>query len=493
MEAVWSLTESEVNNLFDVPGMEIDNSLNILYQQPSSIDMSSSPIDLISNLSGESSDSDSSNWSDYYSSSSQTSSPSMSPSSHSFTTLPIQDECLLSLYSSPNDCGILNSFAYPPTVQDMKLKSAITKVTNDQNESNSKRKKGMNTTKKKRITTKKQTTTTKSRVKKEKEEEENNSGSNNFDSSSYDCNSSLIFSRAQLLKMTVDELDDRVRVVEEVRSLTSEEKKEIKKQRRMIKNRESAYASRVRQKQLVENMEEELNEIKKENEQLSKRVEDLEKENNQLKARLAAKENIGNSFSSTSSSLASFLSIGSPSLKSSSSNIGMMDNVMQTSTSLFIVLLSFGLLFAQIQPDMLSQTTFPKFNAFPTNYNNQNNGELSPRPGHVIPISSNHYKGSSSSILNANLQAIGSITRGLLTVDEIIVEKEIIGKTSSKINDNDIITFSINNTCSSSSFIENNNNIIDMDDSINENNDCLNIEENNGIKIDNSKCNVLVH
>jgi len=197
MEAVWSLTESEVNNLFDVPGMEIDNSLNILYQQPSSIDMSSSPIDLISNLSGESSDSDSSNWSDYYSSSSQTSSPSMSPSSHSFTTLPIQDECLLSLYSSPNDCGILNSFAYPPTVQDMKLKSAITKVTNDQNESNSKRKKGMNTTtKKKRITTKKQTTTTKSRVKKEKEkeEEENNSGSNNFDSSSYDCNSFNIFS-----------------------------------------------------------------------------------------------------------------------------------------------------------------------------------------------------------------------------------------------------------------------------------------------------------
>jgi len=180
---------------------------------------------------------------------------------------------------------------------------------------------------------------------------------NQRNEATFDGNSSLFFTRSELLKMSCEELEKRVSAVERVRSLTEKEKKEIKRQRRMIKNRESAYASRVRKKQLVENMEEAMAKIQEENRMLKLRVFELERENQELKANVRSPWSIGDTRKIVS----------------------------QTSTSLFIVLLSFGLLFAQMQPDINSANSFPSFSsAFPSFEAQQILGS-----GHVISSSAN--------------------------------------------------------------------------------------------------------
>jgi len=82
--------------------------------------------------------------------------------------------------------------------------------------------------------------------------------------------------RDQLLTMSSVQLEDNIRSLTAVRSLTSAEQREIKRQRRLIKNREYAQTSRVKKKQFVE-------ELRQENDLLKDRLRILEEENHFLR------------------------------------------------------------------------------------------------------------------------------------------------------------------------------------------------------------------
>ena len=72
----------------------------------------------------------------------------------------------------------------------------------------------------------------------------------------------LDLSREELLNMTSDALEEYARRLASQRPLTTEEQKRFKRQRRLIKNRESAQLSRLRKKAYVDELEREIAQLK---------------------------------------------------------------------------------------------------------------------------------------------------------------------------------------------------------------------------------------
>jgi hypothetical protein len=128
---------------------------------------------------------------------------------------------------------------------------------------------------------------------------------------------SVTLSREALLNTSSEDFDDLVSAIQARRSLTEAEKKEVRRQKRLIKNRESAATSRNRKKQALENLAEENKKLKDE----------LEYQNSRWAAVEAMLQRTGQ--------LKSFLSeFGAPiGHNKKTAGMGMM----------FIVLLSFGL------------------------------------------------------------------------------------------------------------------------------------------------------
>lgn len=94
--------------------------------------------------------------------------------------------------------------------------------------------------------------------------------------------------RDELLKLSSQELEDYAENLRKVRKLTAEEEKDLRRQRRLIKNRESAQLSRVRRREHIEVIEAQLNEVQAENARLKLQVETLTAENLQLKQHIAS-------------------------------------------------------------------------------------------------------------------------------------------------------------------------------------------------------------
>jgi len=101
----------------------------------------------------------------------------------------------------------------------------------------------------------------------------------------------LDLTREELLALTSDQFEGLVAQVRLGRDLTPSEKREVKKQRRLIKNRESAHASRQRKKDYVSELEKKLADMAKENLLLTQAMEAVKKENSMLRAERLGKGN----------------------------------------------------------------------------------------------------------------------------------------------------------------------------------------------------------
>lgn len=94
--------------------------------------------------------------------------------------------------------------------------------------------------------------------------------------------------RNQLLTMTSTEIEEYVSKLKAQRTLSAAEEKELKRQRRLIKNREYASQSRSRKKQYVDELEKALEEVRAENTSLKQQVGTLSDENKVLKKQISA-------------------------------------------------------------------------------------------------------------------------------------------------------------------------------------------------------------
>uniref|UniRef100_A0A6B2LMT8 BZIP domain-containing protein n=1 Tax=Arcella intermedia TaxID=1963864 RepID=A0A6B2LMT8_9EUKA len=94
---------------------------------------------------------------------------------------------------------------------------------------------------------------------------------------------SILLSREELLSFSSDQFEELIETVAGVRELSTNEKNEIKRQRRLIKNRESAQASRQRKKTHIYELEKQVRELTEENEVLKTKVAQLTSENSHLK------------------------------------------------------------------------------------------------------------------------------------------------------------------------------------------------------------------
>lgn len=97
----------------------------------------------------------------------------------------------------------------------------------------------------------------------------------------------LDLSEEEMLKFTGEEMEEYIRTLSSTRTLSPAEEKELKRVRRLVKNREYAQSSRDKRKQHMEEVEEQLQGVAQEKATLQQRVNELELENKALKFHLA--------------------------------------------------------------------------------------------------------------------------------------------------------------------------------------------------------------
>jgi len=87
---------------------------------------------------------------------------------------------------------------------------------------------------------------------------------------------SVFLSREELLNISSTDLEARIAVITSQRPLTSSEIKEIKKQKRLVKNREYSQQSRAKKKVRLQELEETVNQLNDENKALKQDIYNLQ-------------------------------------------------------------------------------------------------------------------------------------------------------------------------------------------------------------------------
>lgn len=159
-------------------------------------------------------------------------------------------------------------------------------------------------------------------------------------------------SREEMLKITSKDLENFTQVISSNRTLSSEEERQLKRQRRLIKNRESAQLSRLRKKMYIEDLERKLTSLTAQNETLTKQVAAVQADKKKLAEEVAYLQSIIKQSPQLSSAVANGRKSSPP------------KGVKTAGLCLLIVLFSFGLFF-NVSPNRSST-------------NNQASNSLSP-------------------------------------------------------------------------------------------------------------------
>jgi len=122
----------------------------------------------------------------------------------------------------------------------------------------------------------------------------------------------ILLPRDQLLTMTSKEIEEYVSKLKSQRTLSMSEEKELKRQRRLIKNREYASQSRHRKKVFVDDLQKKMEAVQEENTSLKTQVQSLSEENQVLKRKIAAIAESVKKKSSSSEFLKKMTTIGRP-------------------------------------------------------------------------------------------------------------------------------------------------------------------------------------
>lgn len=93
----------------------------------------------------------------------------------------------------------------------------------------------------------------------------------------------ILPSREEILEMSSREFESRIEQIEQTHVFSNRELQEIKVYKRLIKNRESAQASRQKKKQIVKELEQKVTELEEENFKLRRNVAITSAENMSLK------------------------------------------------------------------------------------------------------------------------------------------------------------------------------------------------------------------
>lgn len=162
--------------------------------------------------------------------------------------------------------------------------------------------------------------------------------------------------RQTLLTITLEQMDEYIKEKRSTRRLTEEEDQDLKRQRRLVKNRVSALASRNRKKEETELMEDQVARLRKENMLQREQIARLESENESLKKEMVHLNQLllGNGYLNSDVLSEMMSSI-------SSVEIGQPSSSKVAGIAVMVLLFSFGALLGpfSFQDPILSQNSPP--------------------------------------------------------------------------------------------------------------------------------------
>jgi len=162
--------------------------------------------------------------------------------------------------------------------------------------------------------------------------------------------SSVSLSREQLLKLSSEQLTQYFKDLAKTRKFTSAEEKEIRRQRRLVKNRESAQNSRLKKKTLLEELERKVEILEEDKRKMTSEILKLRAENKMLLDEVKTLRN-GRTCGSSASSYVKGRTTGSK------HNLPV--TVKTTTTLVLIFLFAFSIYFSASNSQ--NQNPFPKY------------------------------------------------------------------------------------------------------------------------------------